>query len=244
MMKFVMDEKLKHRLIGLAVLISLGALFAPAIMKKSSQNLDENLTMNVRLPNKPEAPKVTLTDEKELFKTIKIARVKIPPVPTENKSGVLAKAQMIKPVLTTKSNIIETPSLATNINKTIIQLAVNDSAKNTVKNKVLLAENKIATTKPVMQKANKIAVKNTVSKADVYAVQLASFSQLNNAQTLIKKLRSKGYKATLATVRGKSGTIYKVYAAHSARKVDVLKAKTQLASVLQLNGFIVNTGVS
>lgn len=32
-MTLVIDERIKHRLIGLAVIISLGAIFAPAIMK-------------------------------------------------------------------------------------------------------------------------------------------------------------------------------------------------------------------
>ena len=70
-MKLVMDEKLKHRLIGLAVIISLGAIFAPAMMKKSSQRLESNFSVNVKLPPKPLAPDVVMTDEKEMFKTIK-----------------------------------------------------------------------------------------------------------------------------------------------------------------------------
>ena len=79
-MKLVMDEKLKHRLIGLAVIISLGAIFAPAIMKKSSQNLESNYSVNIKLPPKPLVPDVVSSNEKEVFQTIKVAKVKIPSV--------------------------------------------------------------------------------------------------------------------------------------------------------------------
>lgn len=78
----------------------------------------------------------------------------------------------------------------------------------------------------------------------MYAVQLASFSQLSNAQALVGKLNSKGYKAKFIRTSGKQGPVYKVYAGHSPRKVDALKLKSQLASAMQLNGFVVNTGVS
>ncbi len=60
----------------------------------------------------------------------------------------------------------------------------------------------------------------------------------------MNKLHSKGYKATYAKVSGKQGAIYKVFAGHSPNKNDVIRVKTQLASAMQLNGFVVNTRVS
>lgn len=82
-MKLIMDEKVKHRLIGLAVIISLGAIFAPALIKKSSQSPESNFSVNVKLPPKPLPPDVVITDEKEVFKTIKVAKTEIPPIPVE-----------------------------------------------------------------------------------------------------------------------------------------------------------------
>ena len=38
-MKFVMNEQLKHRLTGLVVLLSLGVIFVPAMIKKSTRHL-------------------------------------------------------------------------------------------------------------------------------------------------------------------------------------------------------------
>lgn len=42
-MKLIMDEKVKHRLIGLAVIISLGAIFAPALIKNQAKALKVTL---------------------------------------------------------------------------------------------------------------------------------------------------------------------------------------------------------
>ena len=37
-MKLVIDEKVKHRLVGLAVILSMGIIIAPAVLKKSQQH--------------------------------------------------------------------------------------------------------------------------------------------------------------------------------------------------------------
>ena len=268
-MKLVIDEKLKHRLIGLAVIISLGAIFAPAIMKKSSQNFESNYSVHVKLPSKPIAPDVALSDEKELFKTIKIAKVELPKVSAESQVSELARAQVIS---SDTIAVHEAPSLDKKesvLNPEPIKLAVNQAAKNTAKQIVQVASNK--STKPIVKpvpatkspavvavhkkpvvKAVKLAAntarkpqaKPNQVKSEVYAVQLASFAQLSNAQALVNKLHQKGYKATFAKVSTRQGAIYKVYAGHSTNKVQVLRMKTQLSSAMQLNGFIVNTGVS
>lgn len=252
-MKLVMDEKLKHRLIGLAVIISLGAIFAPAILKKSSQQLDTNLSVNVKLPPKPLAPNIVMNDDKDVFETIKVAKVNIAAVSDEEQLPDLAHAQAISSEV---SNELSTSLAKAPIDVTPepVALAVNQSAQQSAKHYVTVTKTTkvvkpapvIAVKKPVVSKpvaVAKAAVKPTV-KTEIYAVQLASFSQLNNAQALVSKLNSKGYKAKFIKVSGTQGPVYKVYAGHSPRRGDVLKLKSQLASSMQLNGFVVNTGVS
>jgi len=271
-MKLVMDEKLKHRLIGLAVIISLGAIFAPAVMKKSSQHLENNFSVNVKLPPKPLAPNVVMTDEKELFKTIKVAKIEIPAVSEEKQLTELVKIEPVKSDVVANTQIQEVAKVEPDANTQAIELALNNAANNTVK-KAIKADvvqpkkvtKTIASKQKLVVKASKAvnvasrAVKQAKSvtikkvaktnsrpimKKDVYAVQLASFSQLNNAQALVNRLRGKGYKANFTKIASRQGSIYKVYVGHSPRKVDVMKLKTQLASAMQLNGFVVNTGVS
>ena len=256
-MKLVMDEKLKHRLIGLAVIISLGAIFAPAIMKKSSQHLDGNLNVNVQLPAKPLAPNVVMTDEKDVFKTIKVAKVDIPPVSDKKQLSELVKAKPIStdPLTADKAKVVSNAVSAVKVAP--IQLALKEVTRTAVKKTIQVASAKPKKTAPVFAKKQKPVIKlakvnNKIVKAgsrpivkqDIYAVQLASFIQLNNAQSLVSRLRSKGYKANYNKVSGRNGPVYKVYVGHSPRKIEVIKLRTQLASAMQLNGFVVNTGVS
>jgi len=91
-----MDEKVKHRVVGLAVIFSIGAIIAPAVVKKSSQRFDERTATTFHVPQRPAYPKVTVADEKEVFSTVKVAHVELdkpkPHKPQENK---IAKAQPI-----------------------------------------------------------------------------------------------------------------------------------------------------
>lgn len=242
-MKLEMDEKLKHRLIGLAVIISLAAIFAPAMMRKSSQHLDSNFSVNIKLPPKPVAPNVAVTDEKELFKTIKVARVRVPAVPAQPAHTTLTKAE---PISARNSELAAVKKSDNSVEKN--KLAVlKDTAKDTANHalqiaarssSVQVAAKKLKTVKP----SNLIPIKQ-ISKT-VYAVQVASFSQLTNAQSLVSRLKSKGYKANYVKVSGRKGVIYKVYAGHSPDKNQAMKVKTQLASAMRLKGFVVTTGVS
>ncbi|CEG56695.1 SPOR domain-containing protein [Legionella fallonii] len=270
-MKLEMDEKLKHRLIGLAVIISLGAIFAPAMMKKSSQSLDHNMSVNIKLPQKPIAPDVVLSDEKEMFKTIKVAKVEIQPVPEGRQLTEMVKAEPVRSATFKDKQAEEiAKAVESEIKAEPVHLALNEAANHTAKKIIKTARVqsiaqsmpakqpiKVATivrpsskqptkiSRPVVNKQIARVNKKTVTKKDIYAVQLASFSQLANAQALINKLRVKGYKANFVKIpTGQGNAVYKVYVGHSPRKTDVLRLKTQLASAMQLNGFVVNTGVS
>lgn len=259
-MKLVLDEKLKHRLIGLAVVISLGAIFAPAVMKKSSQHSDGNFSVNVKLPPKPVAPNVSATDEQDMFKTIKVARVNVADVPADKQLPELVKAESIKSnqVIDSAAKSV-TAQAAPNSQKDVVNVALAESVKATkagADKAITIAANQVNSKTAALAVKPKVVaqaaktVKNVrpiaaakakpALKQNVYALQLASFAKITNAQALVTRLNSKGYKATYAKQNG----IYKVYAGHSPRKNEVLKLKSQLASSMQLNGFVVTTGVS
>ncbi len=254
-MKLELDERLKHRLIGVAVIISLGAIFAPALMKKSSQRLENNFSVNVNLPPKPIAPNVVMSDEKELFKTIKVAKVTLPdPASEKVQEAAVAKAEEINDSELASALVSPPP----------VKLAIDNAAQKSAKSMLQVARYPIKKAATVMARNNKAAASKTLAKKvsqqpariartatrvtanrrEVYAVQLASFSQLSNAQSLVNKLRAKGFKASFMTVPGNHGYVYKVYAGNSPRRLDAVKLKAQLASSMQLNGFVVNTGVS
>jgi len=244
-MKLVLDEKLKHRLIGLAVVISLAAIFAPAVMRKSSQRLEHNFSANVQLPPKPKAPNVVVTEEKDVFKTIKVARVDIPAVSHESHLPELAKAQSIKATRSVAAVDSQITSVV-ELQSKPVQLALEDAAPAPIKKIVTTPVKQVVAQKQASaktQKTTKILTKPATTK-DVYSVQLASFSRLSNAQSLVNRLKAKGYKANLIKIASRSGVVYKVSAGQLPHKEEALRLKTQLASAMQLNGFVVNTGVS
>lgn len=259
-MKLVMDEKLKHRLVGISVILSLGAIFLPAMMKKSSQRMDHNFSVNVELPAKPQAPNVAVNNEEQMFKTVKIAKAQIINTGPEQKDVSAEKENFIAAAPIDEDDsaipVAEVKPASAPITKPVA-LALNDAAKNAVKKQIKVAAVKpvkaAKLTKPAVKIAKvqaapkpviaKVAPKPAI-KRDIYAVQLASFSKLSNAQALVAKLQSKGYKANYVRVTAKNGAIYKVTVGHSPDRNNVVKLKTQLAAAMQLNGFVVNTGVS
>jgi DedD protein len=91
-----MDERLKHRLVGLAVVLSLGAIFAPAIIKSTNQRFDEKKTISIKMPTKPSTAKVVVPNEQAMFKRMHVAHITLPAMKEEAKPLTkLAKAESI-----------------------------------------------------------------------------------------------------------------------------------------------------
>jgi DedD protein len=251
-----MDEKLKHRLVGVSVVLSLGAIFLPAMMKKSSQHLESNFSVNVQLPPKPAVPNVAVADEEQMFKTIKVA--KIEPASSASKKAktedFVAKAPIKDDTIIAFSKVEPVPQ---SIKRPSIH-ALNKAVKHEIKVasigpidpiKPIIPVKPVKPVLPAKVEVAKAALAltrsvNPAAKKDIYAVQLASFAKISNAEALVHKLQQKGYKANYVRVAGKKAVIYKVYVGHSPIKDNVVKLRTQLASAMQLNGFVVNTGVS
>jgi DedD protein len=79
-MKWVLEDRIKHRLIGLVVIASLLIIFLPAILKQSNRSFDDTMNLSFKLPKKPALPQLSLMDKDHLFKEIKVAKITIPPV--------------------------------------------------------------------------------------------------------------------------------------------------------------------
>lgn len=77
-----------------------------------------------------------------------------------------------------------------------------------------------------------------------YGIQLASFTQQRNAEYLVARLRKQGYVATYMKFNGKQGTFYQVVVGQVDQRNDALNLQKKLATNMQLNGFIIKTGVS
>lgn len=256
-MKLVIDEKLKHRIIGMAVIISIVAIFAPAVMKKSSQRFEHNVNMNVRLPERPGEPNIVKADEEQVFQTVKVAHVDLEPMRED--SGSLPQLAQAQPIKTPAKPEMPATQLASidavkpvvnpiqpAVNKAASQVksaVVRPQAKTVVKQPAKVVQKPVAVKKPAVVIRKPAAPVKQAVRTSAYAVQLASFSSQANAQSLINKLQRKGYKGQITRVAGRNGPVFKVTVGGARQKQDALRLRNQLASAVQINGFVVS-GVS
>jgi len=223
-MKLMLNERLKHRIIGVVVIVAIAVIFLPAVMKKSNYRFDDNVSLSVHLPKKPALPNVVVKDEKAMFTTVKIVHVAIPTADVAAPLVQTVKARVIGEILPLDKN----PGL------TKAELLVAPVLKQAAKlNKRDVVAKKIA-----------VQRQRPALKKDVYAVQLASFSQEKNANSLVKSLRTNGYKASYAKISNKNGELYKVIVGALKQKIQAQNLQQQLSAKLQLNGFIIKTRVS
>jgi DedD protein len=194
-----------------------------------------------------------MTDEKEMFETIKVAKVKIAPVLPQKVTTVAKKEDFIQSVPVVNHAAVSVAKVeSTPSNKGVtkpIELALTNAAKNVLKKQVIKVTTNTVKFRGEVQKQKIPVVAKTnrsyaVSKKGIYAVQLASFANLSNAEALVNKLRSQGFTANYIKTSSRRGVMYKVFTGHSPVKSDVMKIRAQLATAMQLNGVVVNTGVS
>ena len=253
MIKMVLDERVKHRIMGLVVLISVAAIFIPALIKKSNHYLDQSVNISIRLPAKPSAPKVAVINEKQLFKLVKPEIVSMPKVEAPIVTNQIAKAE---PIIT-KSVIPKAPIInnvpVSNIanNEPIVKKAqiINDENKSTKVNQIAIQSKKAAAIIVASEKlpnvTSKKIKKNIAVKNEIYAVQLGTFVQQANAKSLVIKLRSRGYAASYDKFTGaKNIDYYKVTVGELNQKDEALTLKNKLALSMQIEGIIVKKGVS
>ncbi len=200
-MKKIFDERTKHRLIGLIVVLALMVIILPAMMRESNTNFDEFTSYKV--PKKPPLPQVSVLDKKAIFQTVNVAKLTIPktkPVVLE-----IAQAQPLhQPV--TQDQIVQAASTA-------------------------------------IQKQQTLEAKK-MRFNEVFTVQLASFNQEVNAQTLIQKLRSQGFAASQQKVKSSQGVVYQVIVGKMKHRNQAVDLQKKLVDNTQLNGLIIKTKVT
>lgn len=222
-MKLLQNERQKHYLVGILVIFSIGIVFLPSFLKKANNHFEDNINISIRLPAKPEMPRVTVPEEKKIFQSVKVAHVDL-----SSESQIPVAFKTVKAEAISKKRAEQTRT----------KVATAEKTRNSVKQ---VPEKPSATTQSqVAVNPRKAApVKNTV-----YAVQLASFIQKNNAKSLVSRLRKQGYTAYYNADTGKKSTYYKVYVGHIADKSAATTLQQQLADRMHLNGLVIKTGVS
>lgn len=213
-MKIYLEERIKHRIIGIIVLFSIAIVFLPAVMKQSNYRFDKKTQIAVKLPEKPATPRVAEPDKKAMFKEVKVATVNL---------------QKVK----------EGPQLK-DVNATLVAHAKGNNTNTLVAHSqipgILSTDNN-----KIQHKAASINKKANLPKKQKYNVHLASFKVEKNAENLVTKLRSQGYMATYGKYTGKNGQVYTVMVTKLDRE-DAELIRNQLAVSMRLDGLIIRTG--
>lgn len=242
-MEIIKDERLKHRLVGLGVIISLAAIFLPAVLKQSQERIGDNLRVSVKLPHKPALPQVNIPASKIMFETIKVAHVDIASVnqsiPRYTTLARTKPAQAPQHAVTVAvkkpvpaSVLKSMPPPVSQVEKVALPAAVVKATAAPAP-MVRNAPVRLPIKKPQMQVQRK-----------QYGVQVATFSKPENAASLVTKLKDKGFLARSSPISTAKGTLYKVLVGSTIQRVQALRLQEQLAASMQLKGFVVSTEVS
>ncbi len=218
MKKLALDERVKHRLTGVLVIVSIAIIFLPAMLKRSNQHLNEHVNVSVKLPPKPVLPNVAMVQEKAIFSEVKVAEVNIPTVaaaPPSSKLVQVAFQDMPKSVVVSK--------------------VAGPTTVNNMPAKVSLSHKLAANLKATLPTHSKVP-----TQKEMYAVQLAAFNQEQNAVALVSRLRSKGYAAKY----NKQGVMYKVVVSSLGSRDNARVLQKKLADSLQMTGLIIRAQVS
>lgn len=189
-----MDSSNKQRLIGVMVLIAVATIVLPVVFHQSSHR---NLALSIPqiAPPPPELPAVQIappTETTPITQKMSVPSITEEPIDTPQvstqthsiavqpetipQSEPAPQAQSVKP----------SGAVAKVINKTkIAAKKVSAPIKNTV-SKV---------TKPVTKKVHALTHASDAKKTIAWDVQLGSFSNAQNANTMVKKLRKNGFNA-------------------------------------------------
>ena len=200
-----MEQKLKERLVGAAVLVAVAVIFIPIILSDSPET---DLISGSNIPEKPDA---------------NFSSRIIPVIKHNDKS-------LSKDIET--NNIISEDKQKKNNQKTVKETVVE----------------KIEANKEKSAEINSSRKENEVREAEIQAnvglsawvVQLGSFSNEENAQSLNKKLRKAGYPAFVEPLNKNGQTSYRVRVGPEIKRSEAELLLKKLKDNMEMDGILVS----
>ncbi len=198
----MMEQKLKERLVGAAVLVAIAVIFIPIILN-DSQEIESISGSNI-----PEKPETTFNS-------------RIIPVIENDKKALL--------------NTVESESIGS-------EEIQNKNEQDIVAEKLVSDHDKITDDISVEREAIIDEVKDEV-KVDVglsaWIVQLGSFTEEGNAQSLNEKLRMAGYPAFVEPLKKNGKISYRVRVGPEIRRSEADLLLKNLKDKMKLDGIVV-----
>lgn len=218
-----MELKTKHRIIGIVVLIALAVIIVPLFFTHSGSGL-KGPSLSAHVPNPPGKP-----DIEQIAIPIQPATASKPSsvAPTPDLATQPLKASQDANNDAPMDTKTASEELATNINS-----ATNSNDANSMPTSVPTQNQQKSDT---LNKAG--AVKHKFAEA--WAIQLGSFSEKKNAESLVKQLRTKGYAAYVQEGKSGEANVSRVYIGPELRREKADAMVKELRETLNLKGVVV-----
>lgn len=194
-----MEQKLKERLVGAAVLVAIAVIFIPIVLN------DSPVTESISGSNIPEKPETNFNS-------------RIIPVIENDEKALL--------------NTIESRSVGSEENQ-------NKNEQDIVAEKVVSDNDKIADDISAKKEAIEDEVKVDVGLS-AWIVQLGSFTDEDNAQSLNEKLRKAGYPAFVEPLKKNGKISYRVRVGPEIKRSEADLLLKNLKDKMNLDGIVVN----
>jgi len=188
-----MDQKLKERLVGMAVLLFLGFIFIPIILDGQPSKVDVGQEIELPVPNGETSHVLDF------------------------KSGQVKKLELPKPVSTSADGVGPTENEQTSRPEPKNENTANEDkvVKETSTSTETQSGNSGLTTTNTLEKPVTV-VQDEIERvagdpSSAWVVQIGSFGDRNNAENEVKDLKEKGFPAFLSRyVNNKKAVLYRV----------------------------------
>lgn len=255
-----MDNELKQRLIGAAVLITLAVIFVPMILdginappegttvvddvKSSSESAEfSSRIIPLEKPQKilraQDPNQLPLKDKN----SSRSSKPQMPMVGLRQGSGV---------VTAVKSGAVKTEKTAKPKTKSVKKSANNNTEAAAVANITKTATSRASEVKPrpkskIVSKPRKSTTvtrnssrQSTITDLDnqAWVVQLGSFATRLNADKMRERLKGLGFPAFVETIKGDDGTLYRVRIGPEIKRERAIAIKDRLKKVANIDGIV------
>lgn len=247
------DSKIKHRIIGIIAIVALAVIFLPMLFTHSFN--DTTLKLSSHVPSAPSKPDIELnasTPTPGPIETSSNAAASVSTTNNDNNSLATAPLHMTSDNSKVESTT-DTPSndgnlsdaLTSSVTSSPSSIAVKPSteiaAEKTTSNNKTFVTTKTSVVAPKMMDLKQPVIKNApaASSAAAWTIQVGSFSNKNNAQQLMKKLRSKGFAAYTNEIKAGAVAMTRVFVGPELQRDKAENILTQLQQKIGLKGVIV-----
>ena len=206
--------RIKQRVIGAIVLVSLGIIFIPMLLN-SERSLDDGMPVfGSNIPNKPAY--ISKKSEK---------------MTTPSSGAIIIKSQAdfdSRTIVDEHTPIVKDDSVAS--------FAKVDKANKVTNKSKAPIKKKTTTTKKIIT-AKKTPSAKKAAKA--WAIQVGSFSERKNAFSLRNKLRKKQFTAFVESVKTAKGHVYRVRVGPEVKRTQAEKTQKRLVKELKISGLVI-----